>query len=196
MEDLRDPETGYWGETYKIGGRLVRTTDLSISFHIVSYLKGDVPDWPHLIDTTLAIKDQRYPRGWLNPNGFMNHHNMDVVELFRLGWPHASTAQRHAIQSEIGRMLDWCLAESWQPDGSFRMTGYDDSVEASYYFGTSFLVRVGFFNPARRFWTDRPLADPAPIKGALETTLKRRIAENAGAAGGYFYQSALEQLLE
>ncbi len=196
IDELRDPATGYWGANYRVGGRLVRTADLSITFHVVSYLKGQVPDWPKLIDTTLAIKGERYPRGWLNPNGYMNHHNMDVVELFRLGWPHASPAQRQLMAGEIQRMLDWCLGESWQTDGSFRMTGYDDSLEASYYFGTSFLARIGFFNPKRRFWTDGALPQSGAVKAALEANLRRFIAEAAGASGGFYYQSALEQLLE
>ncbi|MBI1777809.1 MAG: hypothetical protein HYR63_20910 [Proteobacteria bacterium] len=194
LDELRNPATGYWSATYRSGGRLTQTTDLSITFHIVSYLKGQVPDWPQLIDTTLQIKDQRYPRGWLNRDGYMNHHNMDVVEIFRLGWPHASPEQRQAMGREIDRMLDWCLGQSWQPEGSFRMTGYDDSLEASYYFGTSFLARVGFFDQSRRFWTDRELPASEDIKAALQASLQRQIAANAGGEGGFYYRIALAEL--
>ena len=44
--------------------------DLSLTFHIVSYLDGAVPDWPKLLDTTLAIKDRRYPNGWQSTIGY------------------------------------------------------------------------------------------------------------------------------
>ena len=110
LNRMRDPETGYWGAWFKTKDGMVKTTDLSLTFHIVSYLGGDVPDWPKLLATTLAIKDRRYPRGWRSANGYENHHNMDVVELMRLGWSQASAAQRAEIVPEIAKMLDWCLA--------------------------------------------------------------------------------------
>jgi hypothetical protein len=193
LNRMRDPATGYWGAWFKTPDGMLKTTDLSLTFHIVSYLHGEVPDWPKLLDTTLAIKDERYPRGWRSVNGYENHHNMDVVELMRLGWPQASAAQRAAMVPEIGKMLDWCLAQSLQPDGSFKISSNDESIETSYYFGTSFLVRVGYFDKSRRFWTDRDFPEAADMRDKLIRALTEHL-RSGGAEGGFYYRSALEQL--
>src|SRR5438477_3545037 len=71
--------------------------DLSITFHVVSYLDGKVPDMDKVVATTLAIKDQDFPSGWLLNGKHWDHLNMDVAELFRLGWPRASDAQKKTI---------------------------------------------------------------------------------------------------
>jgi hypothetical protein len=193
LNRMRDPDTGYWGAWFKTADGMVKTNDLSLTFHIVSYLQGDVPDWPKLLDTTLAIKDQRYPNGWRSSNGYENHHNMDVVELMRLGWSQASPAQRAAMVPEIAKMLDWCLAQSLQPDGSFKISSEDESLETSFYFGTSFLVRVGYFDKGLRFWTDRDFPDSAAMRDKLAHSMLERL-RGGGAEGGFYYRNALEQL--
>ena len=86
LHRYRNPETGYWGERYLRQGREDFPDDLSMTFHMVSYLKGKVPDMPRVLDTTLAIKDFNYPAGWLWKGEFWNHNNMDVVALFHYGW--------------------------------------------------------------------------------------------------------------
>ena len=80
----RNPETGYFGELYRRNQHDDFPDDLSATFHVISYLKGKVPDMPRVIDTTLAIKDFSYPAGWLWNGEFWNHNNMDVVALFHL----------------------------------------------------------------------------------------------------------------
>jgi len=42
---FRNPQTGYWGELYRsaAGNRFV--DDLSISYHVITYLDGDISDW-------------------------------------------------------------------------------------------------------------------------------------------------------
>jgi hypothetical protein len=194
MNTARDPATGYWGGWYRREGRIEKTTDLSITFHIISYLDGAVPDWPKIIDTTLAIKDRAYPTGWLSANAYLNHNNMDVARIFELGWSHASAAQRAAIRIELQKQLDWCLRESLRPDGSFVVLEDDDSLETSIYFGTAFLARVGYFDRARRFWTNadfpRAEADRAHIIEFIRTHL------NSGGEGGTYYRSALAFLGE
>ena len=59
-------------------------------------------------------------------------------------------------------------------------------------YGASFLVRVGYFDKPKRFWTDEdfPKAEniPQKITSYIEKHLK------SGATGGVYYQSALEQL--
>ncbi|MBV8653531.1 MAG: hypothetical protein JO255_18860 [Alphaproteobacteria bacterium] len=193
LEKMRDPATGYWGAWFQTSDGLLKTTDLSLTFHIVSYLEGEVPDWPRLIDTTLAIKDERYPRGWRSSNGYENHHNMDVVELMRLGWAQASAEQRARMVPEIEKMLAWCLKESLQPDGSFKLSSEDESVETSYYFGASFLVRTGYFDKALRFWTDRDFSEAPDMRDKIVRNIKEHLAAG-GAEGGFYYRNALEQL--
>lgn len=51
-------------------------------------------------------------------------------------------------------MLDWCLAETIEPDGSFKI-GDESTLGGAFYFGVSFLNKVGYFSKANRFWTDR-----------------------------------------
>jgi hypothetical protein len=37
------------------------------------------------------------------------------------------TATQIAAGKELGKMLDWCLKESYQPDGSFKTSELDDA---------------------------------------------------------------------
>jgi hypothetical protein len=193
MNRARNPKTGYWGEWFKTGNTITKTDRLSITFHIISYLKGEVTDWPKVIDTTLAIKNKRYPNGWLSHHGYANHHNMDVVVLFRYGWNHATPAQQTAIRTELHKMLDWCLKESLQPDGSFR-SREEESLEESAYFGTAFLARLGYFDKSRRFWTDEDFPDAPAAKDHIATYIRAHL--NTGGEGGSYYRDALTDLGE
>lgn len=155
LNRFRDPATAYWGETYVRDGRRVFVPSLSITFHIVSYLKGRVPDLPKVLVTTLAMKRLDYPSGWLWHGAYWNHNDMDVVTLFRLAWPVATWGQKREMADEINRMLIFCLNHSLRPDGSFRAITPDGSQEDAEYYGASFLARIGYFDPANRFWTSR-----------------------------------------
>jgi len=189
----QDNESGYWGAWYRReDGTVTKTKDLSITFHLVSYLKGNVPHLNRLFKTTLAIRREQYPLGWLEQGGYENHHNYDVLRLLRYGWPEADPGDRAAARKEIRKMLDWCLSSSLQPDGSFILGGSDDSVEDSYYFGVSFLDEAGFFDPKKRFWSD----DELPPSSVIRQKLIQRI-HDAGAVGGksgVYYRNALEKL--
>ena len=194
LHTARNPETGYWGAWYRRpnGGGIVKTNDLSITFHIVSYLQGNVPDWPKIIATTLAIKDQKYPLGWLEGSVYLNHNNMDVVQLFRLGWSQATPAQREAMHVEIRKMLRWCLNESLQPDGSFKLQDSDDSLETSISFGTSFLARLGYFDRSKRFWTDEDFPEAAAVRAHIVQFIRAHI--DSGGEGGAYYHDTLREL--
>ena len=193
MNKARHNETGYWGEWYKTGDRLTKTDQLSITFHIISYLKGKITDWPKVIDTTLAIKDKRYPNGWLSRTGYANHHNMDVVVIFRYGWEHATTRQQEAIRTELRKMLDWCLKESLQPEGSFRMRD-GESLEETVYFGAAFLSRIGYFDPAKRFWTEEEFSGAAEAREHIARFIRAHLS--SGGEGGSYYRDALAELGE
>jgi len=188
MNKARNPETGYWGPWYRKGNQIEKTLGLSLTFHIISYLKGDITDWPKVIDTTLAIKDKLYPHGWLTRHGYSNHHNMDVVVLFRYGWKYATPAQQAIIRAEFHKMLDWSLKKSLQPDGSFLVYG-DDSQEDAEYFGTAFLARLGYFDRAKRFWTDENFPEAPKVKERIAAFVRAHL--NSGGEGGSYYRDAL-----
>jgi hypothetical protein len=194
LHRLRNPETGYWGESYVRDGRVEFVDDLSVTFHVISYLHGDVPDLPKVIDHTLAVKDLEYPIGWLEDEHYVNHHNMDVVTLFKLGWPHASDAQRTAMATEINKMLHWCLTETLQPDGSFKRSQADgaDSLEEVTAWGVAFLDRIGFFDRSNRFWTNQEFPDAEGIRQRIIANILQHRA--TGGAGGGYYEDALNEL--
>jgi hypothetical protein len=75
LDAWQDPVTGYWGAWYRVGDRLYRTTDLSITFHLISYLQGDVQHWPQIIETTFNIANEPYPYGWRYGLSSNNHNS-------------------------------------------------------------------------------------------------------------------------
>lgn len=155
LNTWQDPETGYWGAWYRIGDRLYRTADLSITYHLISYLQGDVQYWPKIIETTLAIEDEPYPYGWRSNGKSNNHNNYDIVKILRYGWPHMTDDQRKRTGLKIRGMLDWALSQSLQPDGSFASDkNFFSSLSADYYFGISFFDEIGYWRAKKRFWTD------------------------------------------
>ncbi len=191
LHHYRNQETGFWGERYLRDRREDFPDDLSMTFHVISYLKGKVPDMPRVIDTTLAIKNFDYPAGWLWKGQFWNHNNMDVVTLLHYGWSQASPVQQTAMAAEIDRMLKWCLHDSLQPDGSFKINIADGSLEDAEYYGTSFLARIGFFDPKQRFWTDREFPEAAEIRRRILSFVQAH--QNSGPTGDD-YRSTLEAL--
>jgi hypothetical protein len=172
VAEWQDPNTGFFGADYLIGDRRFRTTDLSLTFHMARYLEGGIEYWPQLIDTLFAIRDHRYPHGWLDEIGMTSHNNYDVAVLFQLGWPHMGPDQRRRAETELMRMLDWCLTAAIAPDGRILARAIGESLPESYYFTTAFLDTTGYFDPARRFWTKRDF----PEAQALQVRLKRRLS--------------------
>jgi len=192
MNKFRNPVTGYWGESYIHEGKLYYADDLSITFHVVSFLKGNVPDMDKVVATTLAAKDLEFPVGNLYKGQRYDHLNMDVAELFRLGWPHASDAQKKATSAELQELLDWCLTESLNADGSFKFWGGDNSKEETAYYGTSFLARIGYFDKSKRFWTDKDFPEARSVRRKIIAYIKKNM--KSGGSGGDYYESALEEL--
>lgn len=195
LKQLRNPDTGWWGERYQREGRIDFVDDISMTFHLVRYLNGEVSDLDKVGKTLLELKDLEYPIGWLADGNYLTHHNMDVVVLFRYAWPHMNDVQRAAASIEIEKMLRWCLKDSVLPDGSFRAsTGGEDSLEENEYFGVAFLVRAGYFDASKRFWTDQPFPEAENLRRRLVDFIQRHKA--SGAAGGAYYESALGELGE
>jgi hypothetical protein len=167
IERWQDLQTGFFGAWYRVGDGIVKTTDLSLTFHLASYLDGAIGHWEKLADTLLRIKDDTYPNGWLDSDGMTNHNNYDVAALFKWGWKQMRSDQRDAASAEIARMLDWSLSKSILPDGTVQPAESGDSVPDNYYFAAAFLDTIGYFDPAKRFWTDKPLPDGGKLREAL-----------------------------
>jgi len=168
IDEWQDPETGFFGASYLIGEQRYRTTDLSLTFHMARYLEGRIGYWPQLIDTLLEIRDDFYPNGWLDEAGMSNHNNYDVVTLFQLGWREMRADQRRRAKGEIDRLLDWCITTAIAPDGRVLMRAKSESLPESYYFAVAFLDVIGYFDPAKRFWTDLSFPDAAVLRNRLE----------------------------
>lgn len=160
LEESQNPETGYWGPWYASNGTIHRYDDLSFTFHIVSYRKGDVRAWPRIIQTTFANARAEYPLGWCSGGQLNNHNNYDVAKIFRYGWHAMTGAERDRARGELHRMLQWCLTASLDGEGRFiDEGGFYNSIEACQYFGVSFLDEIGYFDAAKRFWHDRPFPE-------------------------------------
>jgi hypothetical protein len=169
----QDPVTGFFGATYLIDGQRFRTIDLSITFHMARYLEGKIGYWPELIDTLLEIRDDRYPNGWLDEQGMTSHNNYDVATLFQLGWPSLRADQRLRARAELDRLLGWCLATAIAPDGTVVARAKSESLSEGYYFTIAFLDTVGYFDPAKRFWTDRGFTEAPALRVQLERHVRR-----------------------
>jgi len=174
LRQTQHPRTGYWGPWYRFGDRLVMVQDLSFTFHIVSYLAGTVDRWEALVDTTLDIKNLRYPMGWRPADGqFNNHNNYDVVRILAYGWPHMRRDQKDGSREAIAELLGWCLDHSVEDDGFGEA---DDSVDG-YYYGVRFLDQVGLWDASNRFWTNQDSALPnSDVAYELATRLQRGFA--------------------
>jgi hypothetical protein len=167
----QDPATGFFGADYEIGGARYRTTDLSLTFHMARYLEGKIDHWPQLVDTLLAMRNGRYPHGWLDECGMTSHNNYDVAVLLQLGWSGMRAAQRDRARCELDRLLAWCLGTAIAADGTIVARAVAESVPESYYFTIAFLETVGYFDPAKCFWTDRPFAGAVALRRGLEDRL-------------------------
>jgi hypothetical protein len=179
IEAWQDPGTGYWGAWYSSAGRLYKTADLSFTFHIISYRRGDVDHWPAITETTFAIEDEPYPYGWRHNGEFTNHNNYDVAKIFRYGWPHMNPQQRQRTAAAIDEMLHWTLTLSLQPNGSFKtVSTFFSSTGADFYFGVSFLQTIGFWDDEKRFWTERDFPNAPAICSRIKSKLMEMALES------------------
>jgi hypothetical protein len=137
------------------------------------YLDGRIGRWQPLINTLLNIRADRYPNGWLDDEGITSHNNYDVAVLFQLGWDQMRGDQRQRAKHEIDRLLSWCLETAIGADGAVVARAVGESLPESYYFTVAFLDTVGFFDPAKRFWTERGFPEAAALTALLEQQILR-----------------------
>lgn len=165
LDQSQHPRTGYWGPWYIIADELIKMHDLSYTFHIIHFRKGQIDKWDKVIDTTLEIGrlGLTYPYGWQPAEGgakYSNHHNTDVATILRAGHQFARAKQRREIEKAIHAMLDWCLTESLDKDKYghlFSDFKHNDEIDVidRYAFGIKFLDTVGYWDEAS-FWWKKP----------------------------------------
>ena len=69
-------------------------------------------------------------------------------------------ATRERAKAEVSKMFHWCLTQSYQSDGSFKVSDLDDTLGDGYRYGVWFLQETGYFNRRQRFWTDGDFQSP------------------------------------
>src|SRR5207248_11292807 len=102
-----------------------------------------------------------------------SHNNYDVAALIKLGWAEMRADQRLHARAELDRLVDWCLSTAFAPDGSVVARAKSESLAEGYYFTIAFLDTVGFFDPAKRFWTDRAFPEAPALRGQLAHHVSR-----------------------
>ena len=158
LSEFQDPETGYWGAWYEVDGKIFKTSDLSITYHIISYTKGDVAHWPRIVNTTFAIEHEPYPYGWKYKGRPNNHNNYDVVKIMKFRWSKMSAIQRKIAAEKIQFALSWMLSENVSPDSGFKLDmDFSDGLDSTFYFGISFLEVIGYWQKSKKFWTSRKI---------------------------------------
>lgn len=149
--EWQDSATGYWGAWYKVGDRLIKTEDLSITFHIASYRDGKVDRLAELVRTTNRIRERAYPYGWQDRGTQNCHHSYDVVRLVRFGWPLMNDKQKAFARAQLMIIVARTVRLSINSVGEVDTRPYNRAAEA-YYFCVSLLDEIGFFRLSRSFW--------------------------------------------
>jgi hypothetical protein len=171
--DLQDKDTGYWGPAYQFGNELVVVPDLSFTFHVVHYYpvdrKPEIPNLDKMVGTTLAIKNDEAPNGWLKNGKLTDHNNFDVVTIFSRGWK-AAPGLQSTVATEIQRLVDWCVTKSLNGE---RFGHSGAATVDSYYYGVRFLDDVGLWDDGKCFWRKPPIPLPNGVPTAAE--IKRNL---------------------
>lgn len=152
-KEWQDPQSGYWGAWYRIGDRVIKTDDLSITFHIASYRGGRIERLPELVRTVFRTRDRPYPYGWQDRGTQNCHHVYDVVRLVRLGWPLMTPLERAFSRTQLAMITARTVRLSINPVGEVDVRPYNRVAEA-YYFCVSLLDDLGYFRRSRNFWSD------------------------------------------
>ncbi|MEM9061414.1 MAG: hypothetical protein AAGD13_13205 [Pseudomonadota bacterium] len=142
--EWQDPETGYWGAWFKTSDGIKKTNDLSMTFHILSYRGGDVPNLGGIAATTGAIRRVKYPYGWNTGGTQNNHHAYDVARIINLTWDELAPSSRSYARATLFLLGTRALALSINDRGEFDPGPYGTVGEA-YYFGISFFAELGVF---------------------------------------------------
>jgi hypothetical protein len=186
VEHWQNPATGCWGQwMVDRQGSIWKMDDMAMTFHVVSDLHGQVGHLDLIAKRVLQLDGVDFPAGIRFDGHYENHLNWDVVKIFRYAWPILDAATRDQVRAEISRMLDWCLANSYQPDGSFQVSDLDDTLGDAYSYGVSFLREAGYFRREDRFWTDQDFPDAKAVGDRIKARLKSIGLNDPGLKGAY-----------
>ena len=173
VDRWQNPKTGCWGQwLVDRQGRVWKMDDMGITFHVISDLKGEVQHKDRIARRLLQLDRVDFPAGILFDGHYENHLNWDAVKIFRSAWPNLDDATRQQVRREISRMLEWCLTNSYQPDGSFKVSNLDDTPGDSFRYGIWFLQETGYFQIKDRFWTDQDFPDSKAVHDRIEAKLR------------------------
>jgi hypothetical protein len=173
VQRWQNPETGLWGQwLVDRHGRVWKMDDVGMTFHVVSDLHGAVDHKDKIARRMLQLDRVNFPAGILFDGHYENHLNWDAVKILRMAWPELDEATRQKARAEIARMLDWCLSQSYQPDGSFKVSDLDDTPGDAFRYGIWFLEEAGYFERKDRFWTDRDFPQAGSVRERIEARLQ------------------------
>ena len=186
IDRWQNPETGCWGQwLVDRYGRVWKMDDTGITFHVISDMHGQVRHLDRIAARLLELDRRDFPAGPRMNGHYENHLNWDLVIVFRAAWPQMDEATRAKARAEIARMLDWCLHQSLQPDGSFRTSDLDDTVGDANMYGTWFLRDAGYFDPANRFWTTESFPEASAVRTRIAARLRGMGLNDPGLKNAY-----------
>ena len=193
VQNWQNPETGFWGQwLVDRNGRVWKMDDMAMTFHVVSDLQGQVEHKDLIARRLLQLDNVNFPAGIRFNGHYENHLNWDVVKLFRSAWPVMDEETRQQARTEISHMLDWCLSQSYQPDGSFKVSELDETVGDAYSYGVSFLREAGYFQRDKRFWTDQDFPQAKAVHDRIEAKIQSIGLNDPGLKDTYNTLHAME----
>jgi hypothetical protein len=182
----QNPATGCWGQwLVDRRGRVWKMDDMAMTFHVVSDLRGKVDHLDLIASRVLQLDGVNFPAGIRFDGHYENHLNWDAVKIFRYAWPYLDKSTQEQARAEISRMLDWCLTQSYQPNGSFKVSELDDTLGDAYEYGVYFLNETGYFRPQDRFWTTQDFPEAKTIREHIEARLKHIGLAGSGIREAY-----------
>jgi hypothetical protein len=182
----QNPATGCWGQwMVDRQGRIWKMDDMGMTFHVISDLNGEVQHKDMIARRLLQLDHVNFPAGIQFDGHYENHLDWDAVKIFRSAWPMLDSATRQQVRAEIFRMLDWCLKNSYQPDGSFKMSDLDDTEGDAYRYGVNFLTEAGYFRRDDRFWTDQQFPESKAVHDRIDAKLKSTGLNDPGLKEAY-----------
>jgi len=182
----QNTETGCWGQwMIDRHENIWKMDDMGITFHVISDLKGEVEHKDLIAKRLLQLCDIDFPAGIKFEGHYENHLNWDAVKIFRYAWPFLDTSTRAKVKIEISRMLNWCLSNSYGPDGSFKISDLDDTMGDAYRYGVAFLSEAGYFQSIDRFWTDQNFLEAKAIRDKIKAKIMSIGLSSSGLKDAY-----------
>jgi hypothetical protein len=182
----QNPATGFWGQwIVDRDGRVWKMDDMAMTFHVVSDLHGEVDHLDLIAKRLLQLDGVNFPAGIRFDGHYENHLNWDAVKIFRYAWPYMDDQTRQQARTEISSMLNWCLTQSYQPDGSFKVSELDDTLGDAFEYGVYFLSETGYFRRQDRFWTTQDFPEAAAVRSRIEARLKLTGLSDSGMRTAY-----------